>query len=109
MSVNSRRKGKAAELEWAKWLRTKLGVFARRGQQYSGTPDSPDVESGIEGVHWEVKRRERESPREWLEQAASDAGPSDVPAVAFRRNRTEWLVCIRADDIEPFAQRVVNR
>lgn len=108
MSVNSRRKGKAAELEWVHWLRTKLGVKARRGQQYSGTPDSPDVESSIEGIHWEVKRRESEAPRKWMEQAFKDAGV-DVPVVAFRRNRTEWLLCLRADDIERFAQRIVDR
>lgn len=109
MPINSRRKGKTAELAWAQWLRTKLGVSARRGKQYAGHEDAPDVISGIEGVFWEVKHRETESPRKWTEQAFRDAGPADVPAVAFKRNRKEWLICIRADDVIRFSERIVNR
>ena len=40
--MNSRTKGKRGELELAKALRL-YGYDARRGQQYHGGADSPDV------------------------------------------------------------------
>ena len=47
--MNSKRKGKAGELEAAAELRRVLGVEARRGVQHAGGPDSPDV-VGLPGV-----------------------------------------------------------
>ena len=45
--TNSRRKGKEGELEVARILRDH-GYDSRRGVQYSGSPDSPDV-TGLPG------------------------------------------------------------
>jgi len=107
--INSREKGIRGELEWRDWLRKHLGIKARRGQQYAGNPDAPDVVSDIDGIHFEVKRVQRESPRAWMKKAISDAGPNIVPVVAFRPNREEWLVCIRAEDMEAFARAIIER
>lgn len=55
MSVNGKRKGKDGELDLCKYLRG-LGFVTRRGQQFKGTADSPDVV--LEGVYVECKRVE---------------------------------------------------
>jgi len=95
--INSIQKGKAGEREFAKWLRDNLGLNARRGVQYSGSPDSPDV-VGWEGVHVEVKRTEKLSLHSALAQAKRDCG-SNVPIVAHRRNRSEWIFILEAKDL----------
>lgn len=97
MAKNSRRKGKNGELEWAHWL-TDRGIPARRGQQYSGTADSPDVVADHPGWHPEVKRVESLNIYDAVEKAVSEAAPGNVPYVAHRRNRKEWLVTMRAED-----------
>lgn len=93
--MNSRAKGARGEREWRDFLRS-LGLEARRGQQYSGSPDSPDVVCpGLPSVHWEVKRVEAGSPYTWMAQAQADAGLL-IPAVAHKRNGREWLVVLPA-------------
>lgn len=55
-SMNSRRKGKVGEREFAALLR-EHGFDARRGQQFAGGTDSPDVVSdALAWLHVEVKR-----------------------------------------------------
>lgn len=71
--MNSRSKGCRGEREFRDVLRA-AGFEARRGQQYSGGGDSPDVISNVPGVHWEVKRVEAGNPYVWLAQAIRDAG-----------------------------------
>ena len=95
MALNSRAKGKSGELELAAFLRER-GYEARRGQQFSGGADSPDV-IGIDGVHVEVKRVEAGNPYVWLDQAIRDAG-NKTPIVFHRRNRRDWIVVMRAED-----------
>ena len=96
--MNSRRKGAAAEREVANWLSSR-GCPARRGQQFSGSPDSPDVVCGgaLDGYHLEIKRVEAFSLYPAMEQAARDCG-SKVPTVWHRRNNKDWLVVMRAED-----------
>ena len=66
--MNSRQKGKRGEREAAVFL-TVNGLPARRGQQFSGSPDSPDVVCPLlPGVHLEVKRCERTNLEAWLER-----------------------------------------
>jgi len=96
--MNSRDKGKRGEREWAAYL-TELGYDARRGQQFHGGPDSPDICGGIPGTHAEVKRVERLHIHDAIQQAADDAGPDLLPYVAHRRNRGEWLITLRAKDL----------
>ena len=53
--INGRQKGAQGEREFATVLKD-LGIEARRGQQFSGGKDSPDVVADLTGVHFEVKR-----------------------------------------------------
>lgn len=94
--VNSRRKGSRGELEFCRELK-RFGVKAHRGQQFCGTPDSPDVVTNHQGVHYEVKRTETLSPYKALAQAESDCGES-VPVVAHKRNRKPWVIIMLFDD-----------
>lgn len=52
--INSRQKGKRGEREAAAFLKS-IGIEARRGQQYSGGKDSPDLITELHRVHIEVK------------------------------------------------------
>jgi Holliday junction resolvase len=102
--VNSRNKGKTGELEFAALLRSRGYATARRGQQFRGGGDSPDV-VGVAGVHHEVKRTERLSLYDAVDQARRDAASGgDMPVVAHRCNskprscRGDWLFVLGADD-----------
>lgn len=106
MPINSGNKGKVGEREWAKWLNANLGCQARRGRQYSGSPDSPDVvDKAIPGIQAEVKRVEQLQLDKAMAQAVSDSG-GKIPYVAHRKNRTEWLVTVRACDLKAFVTLV---
>ena len=95
--INSRAKGAAGEREWAGELTT-AGFKARRGQQFAGGTDSPDVVCpSLPDVHFEVKRVQQGNLYTWLRQAIRDAA-GKIPVVAHRRNHCEWVVVLRADD-----------
>lgn len=96
--MNSRDKGKRGERELAKELQ-KYGYEARRGVQYQGGSDSPDVVCPqLEAFHIEVKRTERFQLYPALQQAHADAKNSQIPLVAHRKNRQPWVVCLTLDD-----------
>jgi len=99
--MNSRSKGARGEREAAAAWSLVMGGGARRGQQFSGSPDSPDVVTDYPGIHLESKRVERGNPYEWLSQAVADAG-GKVPVVLHRRNRQEWVVVMRLSDVPKF-------
>lgn len=94
--VNSNQKGKRGERELAEFFRNH-GIEARRGQQFSGGSDSPDVVTGLNGIHFEVKRVEAGNLYNWLDQAKRDAG-NNIPAVAHRRSDKPWVVILDLDD-----------
>ncbi len=82
------------------------GYAARRGQQFSGSPDSPDVVcDSLAWIHFEVKAVERLNIEEAMEQARrdaetrrhGDAGTGRVPIVAHRRSYRPWLVTMEAE------------
>lgn len=101
--MNSREKGKRGEREWAWFLRA-LGCHkARRGVQYAGGAESPDVVAGIPGTHCEVKRCERLRLWEALDQATRDA-EGLIPYIAHKANRGPWVVVLRAEDLMAFAR-----
>jgi len=97
--VNSKQKGKRGELEWVKKL-VFYGYQARRGQQYAGNPDAPDVVCDCLPYHFEVKRVEKLNLYDAMDQAARDCG-EHIPVVAWRRNHHDWLIVMRADDWLP--------
>ena len=104
----SKAKGKRGERELAAELGRVLGVTARRGVQFQGSPDSPDVVTNIPNVHFECKRSERIRLYEALEQAVSDAGTSKVPVVCHRQNNKPWVVIVRLDDLPKLVEILHN-
>jgi Holliday junction resolvase len=96
MAINSRTKGKRAELEIASILRG-YGYEARRTAQYCGnTGEASDV-VGVDGLHIEVKRREQFSDEPSLQQAERDARKGEIPVVFYRRSREKWKATMRMD------------
>ena len=102
MGGKSRRKGKRGELEAAAEIRRLFLTEARRGRQFQGTDESPDVLADIEDVHVEVKRTEALRLYEALAQAIEDAG-TKVPLVLHRANRKPWVAIVRLDDLPRLA------
>lgn len=99
MARNGRAKGKRGELEFAHLLEG-LGCEARRGVQYSGGADSPDVVCpSIPSVHFEVKRTEKFYLYKALEQAMNDAGDKKLPIVVHRQNGQQWVAVMNVTDL----------
>ena len=117
-----RNKGKLGEREWAAYCRDHYGLAdSRRTAQRMGAPDSNDVVSWP-GTFCEVKRVEKLNVEDAMRQAEDDCGTyivtspdlpgsalreTSIPYVAHRRNRTEWLVTLRAADLLEFCRRVL--
>jgi hypothetical protein len=94
--MNSRVKGKVGEREFAALLRSE-GFEARRGQQYSGGSESPDVVCpALDWLHIEVKRVQALNLDNACAQAKGDAKGKPW-VVAHRRNHAPWLVTMRAE------------
>jgi hypothetical protein len=94
--MNSRNKGKVGEREFAALLR-EHGFDARRGQQFSGSPESPDVVSeALAWLHIEVKRVQHLNLMDACAQAEGDCGGKPW-VVAHRRNHAPWLITLRAE------------
>jgi hypothetical protein len=114
--MSSREKGKRGERQWRDELRAN-GYAARRGQQFSGSPDSPDVIcESLPWAHFEVKLAERLDIYAAMDQARRDCG-GRAGFVAHRRNFWPWLVSmdaerfyrlLRMDLTGEFAERMAN-
>lgn len=102
----SRNKGKTGERELARELSRVLGANARRGAQYAGGPDSPDIVTDIDNVHIECKRTEHFRLFEALDQSVRDAGESNVPVVMHRPNHRPWIVVVRLDDLPALVEKI---
>jgi Holliday junction resolvase len=97
--MNSRAKGKRGELEFAHFLKAH-GMTARRGQQFKGGSDSPDVVcDDLADIHFEVKRVQAGNLYKWLEQACGDAAPGKIPIVAHRKNQKDWVAILPMTDL----------
>jgi Holliday junction resolvase len=110
--MNSREKGKRGERQWRDELRAQ-GYAARRGQQFSGSPDSPDVVcEELRWIHFEVKAVERLNIEEAMDQARRDSarvapGGHKIPIVAHRRSFRPWLVTMTAEVFFKFLRGVL--
>ena len=93
--INSKNKGKVGEREFANLLK-KHGFNARRGQQFKGTEDSPDIICECLPFHFEVKRVQKLNLDNAMDQARKDCGKS-IPVVAHRKNNHKWLITIDAE------------
>ena len=97
--VNSKQKGKRNELAWAHILRDAGFKDARRGQQYRGAEDSPDVIcQELSWFHFEVKSGKRINIWQALDQAWADKGKEELPVVAAHKDREAWVVSMYAED-----------
>ena len=95
--MNSNLKGKTFERWVARYLRESGHKDARRGQQYKGGADSPDV-VGLDGFHVECKNTEQWNAYKFMEQSIRDAADGEKPIVIAKKNRHEPLVIMRLDD-----------
>lgn len=97
MPINSRRKGKAGEQEFINThLRPYWPAACRNIDQFGA--DKRDC-LNVAGVHWQIKRTEAARVWEWVAQAEGEASPTDLPVVAFRRNRSKWYCVVEADEL----------
>ena len=99
-----REKGKRGEREVVELIK-RYGFEARRGQQFKGGADSPDVIHNIPGVFVEVKYREKFSIYPALEQASEEADGA-TPVVFHRRSGKLWVAILRAEDFLQFMRKL---
>ena len=104
MAINSRRKGKAGELEAAAELNRILpAAMARRSQQHSGTESASDlIAPGLPGLWLEVKRVQKLNLSEVMEKSLEQCGTL-CPVVLHRKNGEDWMMTIRLNDAIRFA------
>jgi hypothetical protein len=108
--INSCSKGKRGERAFRDVLREAGYCKARRGRQFSGSPESPDVICPeLPDIHWEVKNCERGNPYDWIAQAEEDS-PGDYdsypfPVVAHKRNGMQWLAILPMTDFLEIVRR----
>ena len=105
MGRKSKDKGARGERELAAELQRLFGVNARRGVQYRGGTDSPDVITDFEDIHFEVKRTERLSLYPAMQQAVNDAGDK-IPVVCHRANGKDWVVIVRLNDLPRLSKAI---
>jgi len=91
-AMNQRQKGARGERLWRDELR-EAGFTARRGQQFAGGTDSPDVIcEELSGIHFEVKCVQSLNIETAIAQASRDAGDKKDWVVAHKRDRKPWRV-----------------
>lgn len=96
--INSRAKGQRAEREFRDLLRAEGWNDARRGQQFRGGVDSPDIVCpSLDGFRIEVKHQERVNLAQWMAQIERDAGAEKTPILAMRRNGLPFVISMRAE------------
>lgn len=95
--INSRAKGARFERKVAEWLRD-YGWEARRGQQFSGGAESPDVVAPEFPWHIEAKAVERLDLYSAMTQAIRDAGDK-MPCVVHKKNHSEPYVTMKFHDL----------
>ena len=104
----SRNKGKVGEREVVALLK-KYEFQARRGQQFRGGDDSPDIIHDICNVHIEVKRTEQFNLYKAMEQAEEDKESNEWPVIFHRQNSKKWMVVMEAEHYLLLEQLYVRR
>jgi hypothetical protein len=106
MGKLSRDKGKRGEREVVALFK-EHGYDARRGQQFRGTKDSPDVIHNMYGWYVEVKFKQQLNLYDALDKADAErqmflrGGPNmktEKSVVFHRKNSQRWLVTLDAHD-----------
>jgi len=106
MGRMSRQKGKRGERECAAEFAALLGVECRRGVQYQGGADSPDVILKGVPLHVECKRVESLNVYKALEQATEDAPATSTPIVWHRRNGKPSVVIVETTKLLALADAI---
>jgi hypothetical protein len=107
MGRMSRQKGKRGEREAAAELAVVFACDARRGVQFQGGPDSPDVVLEGVNVHVEAKRVEALNLYAAIDQAREDAGEK-VPIVWHRRNGKTSVCIVETQNLLRLAREIVD-
>jgi len=95
--INSRSKGARYERELAHYLSENGYPDSRRGQQFSGGSDSPDVVSDFP-FHIEAKHVQALNLYSAMSQSIRDAGEKP-PCVIHRKNNSESMFTCKLDDL----------
>ena len=99
MAIKSKAKGKKNELAFVNLLKAAGYPSARRGQQFQGTEESPDVLcSELPIIHFEIKSGARPNPWLALKQCANDKGQNQLSVVGVHKDREPWIICMTAED-----------
>ena len=99
MPLNAKNKGAEGEREAASFLNSLLPwMDAKRGRQFSGGEDSPDVTHNCPFIHIEVKRVEKPTFNAWAKQLTKDQGKR-IGIIMYRCNRGEWWFCVRGTEV----------
>jgi hypothetical protein len=96
--INSRSKGKRAELQLCRILTATWPEAGRNLDQFG--PRKMDV-INTPGVHWQCKHVEKLNIWAALDQAITESVATDVPVVAFKRNRSAWFAALELDELIP--------
>jgi hypothetical protein len=95
--LNSRAKGAQGEREFiAKHLAPYWPDACRNLDQFKA--DKRDC-LNVAGVHFQIKRTERLEVWAAIAQAEGEAAGTDLPVVAFRRNRSRWYCVLDAAEL----------
>jgi hypothetical protein len=101
MGKREREKGARGERLWRDVCRAEGFENVERGcQLYQTGAEIADV-IGLPGLHQEIKFVERLNVRQAMEQSEKDceaAGRGELPILAHKTSRKEWLVTLRAKD-----------
>jgi len=95
--MNSRAKGARGEREFIERHLLDYWPQAKRNLDQFGD-DKRDVVR-VAGCHFQIKRTERLELWAAIHQAEQEAFPTDLPIVAFRRNRSRWYCVIEAHEL----------
>lgn len=112
MGKMQRRKGVTGELEFTHLCHEHGYTNVHRTAQYCGkTGQAGDVE-GLPHIHVEVKRTESLRLYDALNQSKRDslaAGKGEIPIVAHRKNKSEWVVIMTANDFFKIYQKYMEK
>ena len=98
MGASQRRKGAVGEREASELIGRIFNTEASRNAR-NGVDRAEDIAHGVAGLFCEVKRVEALNVPKAMEKARIDAD-GRIPTLWHRRNRGEWLLTIRAEDIQ---------
>lgn len=97
MGKLSREKGKRGEREVVALMK-RFGFGARRGQQFKGTKDSPDVVHDMDGFYVEVKLKQQLNLYDALDKADAERPVESQSIVFHRKSHKPWLATMGAED-----------